>query len=199
MNTSLVLAHNDVRARPVRSEHRSLSLSLSLSPSLYLLAPQNGSLTRNEPQIVALRGDSVRYTAVPLTSTDSSSTSILPATRDHGVCVASPSTGLGAGPWRPRYGLGHCSVPRPVRSPATCSSVIGDSQVILRHLDGTNRVTEPNLAHVVRRTQTALRRLGTYKLRHTLPTGNKMADALADSAMDQQHSSTGPDGTDTTT
>jgi ribonuclease HI len=77
-------------------------------------------------------------------------------------------------------------------------TIIGDSQVILRHLDGTNRVSEPNLAHVVRRTQIALRRLGTYELRRTLRTGNEMADALANIAMDQQHSSTGPDGTDTT-
>jgi ribonuclease HI len=78
-------------------------------------------------------------------------------------------------------------------------TVIGDSQLVLRQASGSARTRNKRLQHTLQRTQRALRDLATFDFLHTLRAGNKMADLLANVAMDERTTRSGPNGTDHTT
>lgn len=70
--------------------------------------------------------------------------------------------------------------------------IIGDSQLILAHAAGTSQAHNHTLRTLCQRTHTQLRKLFDYAIHHTLRNGNKMADWLANYAMDQKHTTTAP-------
>jgi ribonuclease HI len=63
-------------------------------------------------------------------------------------------------------------------------TIIGDSALVLGHVTGTALSKTRHMTRLTRRTTTALSPLSNVRFRHTLRTGNKMADYLANCAMD---------------
>ena len=80
---------------------------------------------------------------------------------------------------RARYGAEHQLV-----------IIVGDSQLILNQISGKATTHQHDLHTLVQRSQAHLRHLHSYQLEHTLRRGNKMADCLANWAMDNRRTYT---------
>jgi ribonuclease HI len=73
---------------------------------------------------------------------------------------------------------------------STTLDIIGDSMLVTRQLQDQIRETNRKFNGSAHRSRSALVRLYNYRFHHTLRTGNKMADWLANHAMDTQSTST---------
>jgi ribonuclease HI len=69
---------------------------------------------------------------------------------------------------------------------AVCVHVIGDSALVARQLTGAHRVRQPTLQPLAARSARALAGLFDYQILHVRRAGNKMADYLANVAMDER-------------
>jgi ribonuclease HI len=65
-------------------------------------------------------------------------------------------------------------------------TIIGDSELVLGQVAGHTRPQQRNTHRATELTQQVLRDIPAATLRHTLRTGNKMADWLANTAMDSR-------------
>jgi ribonuclease HI len=78
-------------------------------------------------------------------------------------------------------------------------TVIGDSQLVLRQASGSASARNTRIQDTLQRAQRALRDLTTFEFLHTLRAGTNMTDMLANVAMDERTTRSGPNRTDPTT
>ena len=74
-------------------------------------------------------------------------------------------------------------------------TIVGDSQLVINQVTGAAASRHHALQILIQRSRAQLRHLHSYSMQHTLRDGNKMADRLANWAMDQRRTSalTSPD------
>jgi ribonuclease HI len=63
--------------------------------------------------------------------------------------------------------------------------IISDSELLVKQMLGQYRVKHPNLIPLFIRAKTMARQFGRFSIRHTLRSGNKEADRLANAAVDR--------------
>jgi probable phosphoglycerate mutase len=72
-----------------------------------------------------------------------------------------------------------------VENGVRCLRVVSDSELMVKQMKGTYRVSSPGLRPLWEEARQLARKLDGFQMRHTLRAGNKEADRLANEAMDK--------------
>ena len=68
---------------------------------------------------------------------------------------------------------------------ATEVEIVSDSELLVKQMLGIYRVKHPNLVPMHQKAKSMLRHFARFSIRHTLRAGNKVADRLANLAVDR--------------